>query len=371
MGIETLEGTGMIRSNFVVLGLIFTLSLGDAWDANITLGHEPSAAEQTDPQSARGDLVLVVGASGTQEYQAEFASWAKAWIDAAGRANYSVTSIGTSDQSTDDREQLKAAIDRASDQDSRPLWIVLIGHGTFAREVAKFNLKGPDVSATELSEWLDEVTRPTVIANTASASGPFINRLSKPGRVVVTATKSGTEQNYARFGKFFAEAIGSADSDLDHDDEVSVQEAFLKASKQAQQFYDDADRIATEHALIDDNGDGKGTPAKMFRGVRAIGKSKDGSPLDGRDASRRTLVPIGQTVVLDAKERVIRDQTEAELDQLRSKKDAMTEDAYLSALEPLMLRLARLYRAAEKASKEATETPPAKGNQPDESTIVK
>ena len=108
-----------------------------------------------------------------------------------------------------------------------------------------------------------------MIVNCASASGPFVNRLSGENRIVVTATKSGTEHNYARFGEYFARAIASPDSDLDHDDEVSVHEAFLRASAEVRQFYETEDRILTEHALIDDNGDGKGTPASMFRGMRA------------------------------------------------------------------------------------------------------
>ena len=41
--------------------------------------------------------------------------------------------------------------------------------------------------------------------NCASASGPFINRLSGPNRVVIVATKSGFEMNFSRFGEYLAE----------------------------------------------------------------------------------------------------------------------------------------------------------------------
>ena len=156
----------------------------------------------------------------------------------------------------------------SAEQQTSPLWIVLLGHGTFTRGVAKFNLRGPDVSAEELAEWLQPHTRPVVVVNCASASGPFVNRLSGKNRIVVTATKSGTEQNFARFGKYFAQAIAAPDSDLDHDDEVSVHEAFLRAAADVREFYEAESRIATEHALIDDNGDGRGTPSTMFRGTR-------------------------------------------------------------------------------------------------------
>ena len=59
-----------------------------------------------------------------------------------------------------------------------PLWLVLIGHGTFDGHTAKFNLRGPDVSATDLAEWLAEMKRPLAVINCASSSSPFINRLA-------------------------------------------------------------------------------------------------------------------------------------------------------------------------------------------------
>jgi hypothetical protein len=231
------------------------------------------------------------------------------------------------------------------------LWLVLIGHGTNTRGVAKFNLRGPDVSAQELSQWLQPIQRPVVIVNCASASGPFVNALSAPNRIIVTATKSGSEQNFARFGKYFAQAIAAADSDLDHDDEVSVQEAFLRAAADTLAFYEADARIATEHALIDDNGDGKGTPASMFRGTRAVAKAYDGSELDGKSASRVTLAPAGDPLSFTDDELTQRSEIESELDQLRQQKPELEPAEYERMLETLMLRLARIYQAAETRSK--------------------
>ncbi len=235
----------------------------------------------------------------------------------------------------------------------------MIGHGTFTRGVAKFNLRGPDVSATELAQWLQSCKRPIVIINCASASGPFVNRLSGENRIVVTATKSGTEHNYARFGEYFARAIASPDSDLDHDDEVSVHEAFLRASAEVRQFYDTEARILTEHALIDDNGDGKGTPASMFRGVRANAVAKDGAKLDGPTAARVTLSPAGTRLPFTPDELKERASIEEELDALRARKGKLSEQEYDTELEPLMLRLAKLYEAAE--NRAAAKQPEDKG----------
>ena len=54
--------------------------------------------------------------------------------------------------------------------------------------------------------------------------------------------------------------------------------------------------------MIDDNGDGRGTPASMFRGTRAIASAKDGTPLDGKNASRITLSPAENRLPLSADE---------------------------------------------------------------------
>src|SRR4029077_6004302 len=112
--------------------------------------------------------------------------------------------------------------------------------------------------------------RPLAVIDCASASGPFINALSAPGRVIVTATRSGNEVNVTQFGGYFARAIANPAADLDKDGQTSLLEAFLFASRQVEQFYQEAGRLATEHALLDDNGDGLGTPADWFRGVRAV-----------------------------------------------------------------------------------------------------
>ena len=295
------------------------------------------------------DIVVIVGAAGADEYGEAFSRWTDHWHDVAEDSGKSIRVIGdTEPGDIDDRESLRQLLtDTAASSDS-PLWLVLIGHGTYGRDVAKFNLRGPDVSAKELSEWLEPIRRPLVMVNCSSASGPFINRLSRAGRVIVTATKSGTEQNYARFGKYFARAILSADSDLDHDDAVSVQEAFLRASAEVQEFYDNESRISTEHALIDDNGDQRGTPAKMFRGVRAIATAKDGGQLDGKLAMKITLAPVGNVLTLSAEESTRRDQLEERLEALRQGKASQEEEEYLAEIEPIMIELAKIYRAAER-----------------------
>ena len=89
----------------------------------------------------------------------------------------------------------------------------------------------------------------------------------------VTATRSGYQHNYARFGKFLAEALSNPKNDLDKDGQISLLESFLSASHRTTEFYKTEGRLATEHALLDDNGDGLGTPATWFRAPTRHGNS--------------------------------------------------------------------------------------------------
>ncbi len=118
--------------------------------------------------------------------------------------------------------------------------------------------------------------RPLAVINCSSASAPFLNRLAGENRVVITATKSGDEQNFAHFGQYLAAAIADGDADVDKDGQVSLLEAYLTACRNLDEFYKQEARLPGEHALLDDNGDGLGTPAAWFRGVRATQRAKAG-----------------------------------------------------------------------------------------------
>jgi hypothetical protein len=225
---------------------------------------------------------------------------------------------------------------------------VLIGHGTYDGKIAKFNLRGPDVSADDLRQWLEEVSRPVTVINCASSSAPFINRLSGEDRVIVTATKSGFEMNYARFGERLSMALTDPDGDLDKDGQVSLLEAFLLASARVREFYEQESRLATETALIDDNGDGRGTPATWFQGIHADRRAKEGATADGVRAHQLCLLPDRSERERSAAWLERRDQLELEIARLRQAKRTLPdEDAYYATLEPLLLDLARLYQQPE------------------------
>jgi hypothetical protein len=199
------------------------------------------------------------------------------------------------------------------------------------------------VSATELATWLQPFRRPLALIDTSSSSAPFLNKLSGTNRVIITATRSGNEQNFTRFGQYFAEAITNPDADLDKDGQVSLLEAFLIASRRTTEFYKVEGRIATEHALIDDNGDGLGTQADWFRGLRAIKAPKDKAAVDGALAQQFHLLHSEAENRLTNEQRKKRDEVEHAVLKHREKKGKMPDDAYYRELEKMLLELARLY----------------------------
>ena len=71
-----------------------------------------------------------------------------------------------------DGENVMDAIEREAKEGQQPLWVVLIGHGTYDGRAAKFNLRGEDVSDAELAAWLEPCRRPLAVINCASASAP-------------------------------------------------------------------------------------------------------------------------------------------------------------------------------------------------------
>jgi len=290
-------------------------------------------------------VLIVLGAEGEADYKAGFAAQVPLWAEAATRAGAKSVVVGAAPEAETETDwaQIKRTLEAEPKAGTGELWVVMIGHGTFDGKESKFNLRGPDLAAGDLAAWLKPFGRPLAVINTASASAPFIGKLSGPNRVVVTATRTGKEQNFARFGPYLAEAIGDAKSDLDQDGQTSLLEAFLSASARVKEFYKTEGRLATEHALIDDNGDGLGTPAEWFRGTRATKQAKDGAELDGTRARNLPLVRSDTEEKLTPDQRTRRDELELAVEALRETKPKAAEADYYRDLERLMLELARVY----------------------------
>ncbi len=301
-------------------------------------GLSAAAAAPTNAPS----VILVVGAPGEEEYGSNFLRQAQLWEKACQRGGAGFVTIGIEpNPGMADRDLLQKRLADEPADGWQALWLVLIGHGAFDGHEARFNLRGPDVSAADLAGWLKPIRRPLIVIDTASASAPFLNALSASNRVVITATRSGSERNFARFGQCLAETLADPRSDLDQDGQTSLLESFLGASAQVAEFYKTAGRLATEHALLDDNGDALGTPADWFRGVRAVKKPRQGA-LDGLRAHQVHLVPNQAEQSLPPETRARRDALELELARLRDARASLSDDRYFDQIEKILLELARL-----------------------------
>src|SRR5205085_8405988 len=105
------------------------------------------------------------------------------------------------------------------------LLVLLIGHGTPVDgpgEDAKFNLVGPDLTATEWEELIKPIPGRLVFVDTSSASVPFLRKLAGRGRVILTATDSAAQQYETVFADFFVKAFDDAAADADKNGRVSI-----------------------------------------------------------------------------------------------------------------------------------------------------
>lgn len=285
--------------------------------------------------------VIINGAGGEPAYAKQFEQWTtelqSALSDRYGFGAQQLTVLPRANAEDVKRTfaQLKSQLDT-----NNVLFLFLIGHGSFDGKESKFNLVGPDLSASEYNALLSSLpTRRVIVFNMASASGEFVKSLSSKGRIVITATKSGQETNATRFAGFFIAALNATDADTDQDGHISVLEAFVYANRLTADFYTRAGRLATEHALLEDNGDGVGhEKAEAGEGLLARATYLDSLSTDEAAATAAT----GRLM----KERT---RLEAEIEQLIARKSSMPEAEYESTLERLFIELAKVNRSIKQA----------------------
>ena len=228
--------------------------------------------------------------------------------------------------------------------DSDLLFVILIGHGSATGRDPKLNIPGPDLTASKLNDLLNAVKASRVVlVNGSSSSGPFIDAISASNRVVITATKSGGQRIATVFTEHFLSALSVENSDLNKDGRVSILEAFTYTRLKTAEWYEDQGRLATEHPMLDDNGDRKGSRDPG-------GKDPDGALARSITFGERAWP--GETVPdlspeenknlakLEARSQDIQGQ----IDALKLEKDAIMEDDYNSRLENLLISLARVNR---------------------------
>jgi hypothetical protein len=235
------------------------------------------------------------------------------------------------------RAEVMQAFDRIAGRSSSAdaVLILLIGHGSSDGDVSRFNVPGQDITDAEFRSLLDKLNgRAVAFVNATSASGDFVKSVAGKGRIVITATKSGFERNETVFANHFVAAYAKDGADIDKDGRVSLLEAFTYARREVQREYETANKLLTEHAMLDDDGDGTGRADPAERGP------------DGAVASRFYLQPAGGLTATAANDPraagllATQKRLEAQLDTLRAAKGVMKDADYQKALEDLLLKIA-------------------------------
>jgi hypothetical protein len=293
--------------------------------------------------SLRGDsyFLTVAGLGGEDQYEQRFSGWTSdlnKLLKAEPGAK--VDSLGGKDATRANIEaKLRALATQTKADDS--LVLVLIGHGTYDDLDYKFNLPGPDLSATELAGLLDKVPAKQVIVNATSSSGGSLSTLQKAKRVVITATKAGGEKNATVFMRFFIESLRDPNADTDKNQSISVLEAFRYAEEKTAKYFETQKRLATEHALIEDLGKGEGVKAPS---------AENG---EGLIAGRQVLLHLGSvaSIVNDpAKQKLLKqkDDLETQIDELKYRKAAVPQREYQQQMRQMLLELAKVQEELDK-----------------------
>jgi len=289
-------------------------------------------------------LLVVTGSSGEPKFEALFHEWAAKLITSATTrhgvpaANVIYLTekpeVGGGRAALSSRENVqKAFSDLAARSKSGDfVMIVLIGHGSQQSGAARFNLPGPDLTAVDYKLLLERLPERRIgFVNAASASGGFVQALSGENRAIVTATRSGNEANETIFAKFFVEAYSGDGADADKDGRVSLLEAYNYAQKEVERWYGEQNRLMTEHAQIEDDGDAKGT------------SKPDGRTGDGLFARGMVLGGIPAAVANNPELKALYEQKksiEDKINVLRGMKARMEAAVYDRELEKLLVELA-------------------------------
>jgi len=307
----------------------------------------PAAQVARPPADPNKFAVIISGASGEEAYAKQFARWtAELRGVLIGRLGFAEDRLKVLAESPAagapaaraTAEEVRRAFEalRGAAGPESAFYVFLIGHGTFDGKQSKFNLVGPDIPAGEYASLLGALqARRVVVFNLSSASGEFAKALAGRGRVVVTATRSGQEQNAPRFAEHFIAALAGREADADQNGRVSVLEAFDYAARLTAEHYKRAGRLATEHALLEDSGDGVGHE-RAEGGDGALARTTYFDSLTEEQAAASAEVG-----------RLLRERTryEEEIEQLKARKREMAEGQYESELERLFVGLAKTNRS--------------------------
>jgi hypothetical protein len=249
----------------------------------LTLTGTALAQQPVSEKGTRRALV-VCGLPGDEEHRALYAGAVEKIVESlVGRCGFDPSNVwvrfgvepkegdgpalkGSRGLST--RENLAAdaeAIRKAATPDDA-VWVVVLGHGHFDGRRSHLNIPGPDLTESAFGRLFDGIkAKEQVFFLTTSASGFFLKPLASPGRIAISATEADQEVNETLYPLALADVLAAPppEADRDKDGTLSVFELHLAAVADVMRRYVEDELIPTEHAQLDDNGDGRGSEVQM------------------------------------------------------------------------------------------------------------
>jgi hypothetical protein len=280
--------------------------------------------------------VTVAGLGGAPEYETQFAKWA-ADLEKQLQANGADTRVVTLSGNAATRQQVEQTLARVAGEvaPGDAFALFLIGHGTFDGTDYKINLPGPDMTAAELAELLNKIpAQRQLVVNMTSASGAAITALAKKDRIVIAATKSGTEKNAPVFARYWIDALRDPAADANKNGTVTALEAFHYAERKTAGYFEAEKLLATEHALLTDTA--KGNPVRDPKPENGQGILAAAFPV------LRPHTEVAKNTTPEKQKFLTKKQDlEAKIDRLKYQKAALSEEEYKQQLTALLLELAR------------------------------
>lgn len=273
------------------------------------------------PAAMSAMRVLVVAGYGVEpQYEENFEKWSNAVAQASATATGDPAQVQRLAGKEARREQIQASLQKAARElgAGDQFVLVLLGHGTYDGSEYRINLRGDDMTGTELGALLDRVPAHQLVVNATSTSGALADKWASNRRVVITATRSGGERNATRFGGYWAEALVTPAADVDKDGNVTAKEAYDYAVRKVADSFKSDTAILTERARI-----GGPEPSRFV--VSRLGSAA----LFASDAQLQAL-------------RVEQDRIGEQIAGIKAQKAQLPEDEYYNRLEPVLVEMARV-----------------------------
>lgn len=310
-----------MKASILGLLLIFAACLSPANAQERTPENTPSAEAATATKTAGPSVrraLLLCGLSGDADHRKQFGETLElmhaALIKNFGFSPEEIRVLwGDEPQDKDgpavaaskiaSRESIAEAADslRTATQASDALWVIVLGHAHYDNKLSWLNIRGPDLSHVEFGKLFSGIAcREQVFCITTPVSGFFARSLAAPGRVVITATEADQEVNETLFphklAKNLAEPPPLKELDLNEDGRATLFDLYLRTVKDTLEDYAANEFLATEHALLEDNGDGRATEVQLdylaedLGGRRRAGKAAPAKPTGDGELANRILI---------------------------------------------------------------------------------